>query len=243
MTEVQLIWLISVVLVASVAQSISGFGFALISVPLMSVLIDPRDAVVIATFIGAASSSSQALIDRKHTSWKLALRLSGAAYMGMPLGLLIFIVVNESVLRVIVGAIVLLATVVLMKGFTVRESHRYFDWIFGGISGVLATSTSTNGPPLVFLLQAKNLSPSIFRSTISTVFSLTSVGAIALFVVSDKVTQDGLVGVGLSLPVLFVGLRVGYAIRPRINASKFSVVVYSLLILSAVSAVASALYR
>ena len=243
MTEFQLIWLVFVVLLASIAQSISGFGFALISVPLMSVFIDPRDAVVIATFIGAASSSSQAFIDREHTSWRLALRLSGAAYVGMPVGLLMFVIVDESVLRFLVGAVVLLATVVLMKGFTIHESRGYMDWVFGGISGVLATSTSTNGPPLVFLLQAKNLNPSVFRSTISTVFAVTSVGAIGLFLLSGKVTKDGLVGVVLSLPVLLLGLRMGYAIRPRLNPARFTVVVYSLLILSAVSAVTSALFR
>lgn len=229
-----------VVLIASFAQSISGFGFALLAVPLLSLAIDTHDAVVIATFIGAFSSTTQAVVDRRNTSWDLATRLTISAYLGMPGGLVIFLIIDESFLRLVVGVVVLLATILLMRGFTLKSTRRWSDWFFGGISGVLATSTSTNGPPLVFLMQAKQMEPAHFRATISTVFSLTSVGAIILFIASGNVSVDGLKGVGVSLSVLFIGLKIGYLIRPKIDALMFRRVVFSLLVLASASAVGSA---
>lgn len=233
-------WIAAVVFCAATAQSISGFGFALLAVPLMSLLINPREAVVIATFIGAFSSTTQAIIDRRHTSWALAKRLNLAAYAGMPVGLGIFLVVDESFLRFFVGSVVFVATILLVKGFSIHSSHRWSDWLFGGLSGVLATSTSTNGPPLVFLMQAKKMEPSDFRATISAVFSITSIGAIALFVASGKVTADGIGGVAVSIPFLIVGLKIGYLIRPRIHEASFRRIVFAMLILASLSAFASA---
>ena len=45
----------------------------------------------------------------------------------------------------------------------------------GFVSGVLNTSLSTNGPPLVFGLQARHLGAAPFRATISTVFAFSNI--------------------------------------------------------------------
>lgn len=236
----EFIWIGCVVFLAATAQSISGFGFALLAVPLMSVLINPQDAVVIATFIGAFSSTSQAFIDRQHISWEIARRLNFAAYLGMPFGLFLFVVVDETILRLLVGSVVFVATILLVRGFTLRDSHVWSDWALGVASGVLATSTSTNGPPLVFLLQAKKLEATHFRATISGVFSLTSIGAIVLFVISGKVTSEGMAGVIISVPILIIGLKVGYTCRPFVKEQSFRKIVIAMLILASISAFASA---
>ncbi|MEY3805269.1 MAG: hypothetical protein RIR69_81 [Actinomycetota bacterium] len=240
----QFIWILIVVFVASFAQSISGFGFALLAVPMMSLAANPRDAVVIATFIGAMSSTTQAFLDREHVSWSLVKRLTVSAYVGMPFGLFVFLVVNERFLRFLVGVVVLVATIVLIRGFSMVATHqdtlKWWDRILGWLSGVLATSTSTNGPPLVFLLQARNLEASVFRATISVVFSLTSIGAIVLFVASGEVTSDGVTGVLFSLAALVIGLRMGYYARPRVSAASFRTFVFGLLFLASFSALASA---
>jgi uncharacterized membrane protein YfcA len=236
----EIVWICLVVAGASATQAISGFGFALIAVPLLSLFIEPQIAVVLATVVGAFSSTFQAIADRKYAQKKLVRRLAISAYIGMPFGLVVFIVVSESVLRFIVGIVVLVAALILMRGFSISHANRKLDWILGWASGVLATSTSTNGPPLVFLLQAKKLSPQSFRASINVVFSLTSIGAIALFAISGNITSDDFGSIAISVPMLMLGLAIGYKVRPRINAGQFSVLVFILLIGSALSALLAA---
>jgi uncharacterized protein len=236
----EILWICLVVTGASATQAISGFGFALIAVPLLSLLIEPQIAVVLATVVGAFSSTFQAITDRRHANRKLVQRLAISAYIGMPFGLLVFIVVSESVLRFIVGVVVLIAAIALMRGFSIAQTNRKLDWIMGWASGVLATSTSTNGPPLVFLLQAKKLSPESFRATINIVFSLTSFGAIFLFAVSGNITADDFAGIAISVPMLLIGLAIGFKVRSRINADQFRVLVFVLLVVSALSALTAA---
>ena len=240
MSAQEILWICLVVAGASATHAISGFGFALIAVPLLSLFIDPQVAVVLATVVGAFSSTFQAVADRRHANKSLVQRLALSAYIGMPFGLFVFIVVSESVLRFIVGLVVLLAAIALIRGFSISQSNKKLDWIMGWASGVLATSTSTNGPPLVFLLQAKKLSPESFRASINIVFSLTSFGAILLFALSGNITSDDFAGIAISIPMLLIGLAIGFKVRSRINAQQFRILVFVLLIVSALSALTAA---
>lgn len=234
------VWIAACVALAGVAQSISGFGFALIAVPLISLMVDPRVAVVVATFVGAVASTTQAFVERRHVDWDIARRLTLASYLGMPLGLVAFLVFAERALRVTVGVAVLFALVTLVAGFRLPPERHRFDWLLGSFSGALATSTSTNGPPLVFVLQARGLGPEQFRATINVIFSFVNFGAIALFVAAGKVDSRGLAGAAIAVPVLGLSMRVGFLLRGRLDAARFRVLVLSLLGLSGVSALVAA---
>ena len=63
----------------------------------------------------------------------------------------------------------------------------------GFVSGVLNTSLSTNGPPIVFALQARHLPPDRFRGTINVVFACCNILGTTLFIAAGKVGPDGLV--------------------------------------------------
>ena len=242
MEIVEFAWIAAVVLLAATAQTVSGFGFALLAVPMMSLMVDPRIAVVVATLLGAVSSTSQSWFDRADIDWPLTRRLSLAAFAGMPFGLLVFLVVSDTFLRVFVGSVVLVAGVMLVRGFLIPHASTRYDWLMGAASGVLATSTSTNGPPLVFLMQAKRLAPGPFRATINMVFTASNAAAISLFALSGKITQAGVVAVGVALPSMLAGLRLGYMLRPRLDTDTFRVMVFVLLFLSALSAFAAAFF-
>lgn len=237
----ELAWVAVVVLVAATAQTVSGFGFALLAVPMMTLMVDPKLAVVVATLLGATSSTSQSVIDRGHIDWPLTRRLSLAALVGMPAGLVVFLMVDENTLRVFVGSVVLVAALLLMRGFAISAESTRADWWLGAASGVLATSTSTNGPPLVFLMQAKGLEPATFRATINAVFTAANVVAITLFASTGKVTLEGLSAAAIAVPSMLVGLRIGYLVRPRVRADRFRVLVFVLLVMSAVSAFTAAM--
>ena len=243
MTGNELAWVALAIAVASFAQSLSGFGFALLSVPLMTLVVSPRDAVIISTIIGATSTSIQAVLDRKHLDWPLAKRLSIASYIGMPFGLGAFLFVSETGLRFGLGVVVLVATFLLLRGFRLHDEQHHYDWSLGLVAGVLATSTSTNGPPLVFLMQARQMAPATFRATINTVFALSNFGALALFLSAGKVTSQNLTGVAVALPSLGVALSLGYIVRRYVSAERFKYLVIVLLFLSSVSVMMSAFTR
>jgi len=236
----EIVWVVVVVAISSLAQSLAGFGFGLLAVPLMTLVVAPHQAVIVATMIGTVSTTLQAVIDRRFCDWSMAKRLSIAAYAGMPLGLVVFVLVSESAMRFSLGVVVLTATAVLARGFSFAGQSRLMDSLMGGLSGVLSTSTSTNGPPLVFLLQARGLEPHVFRATLNTVFAISNVGALALFASTGEMETNGIIAALVALPFLFVSLRIGYALRPRVKVEHFKKLVLVMLLLSGLSVLSSA---
>ena len=233
--------ILSVVAVASFVSRLSGFGFGLIVVPVMSLFIGPRDAVVISTLVGLCATMVQSWQEREHARSDLVRRLFGAACAGMPLGLAVFVFVPERGLRVMLGVAVVAAATVLARGFEIKRASRNTEIALGFVSGVLNTSVSTNGPPLVFLLHAKRLAPGEFRGTISRVFFYSNVVSAALFAAAGKVNGPSLVMSVVALPVMYTMQWVGARSTARVGPERFRVLVLGLLFLSGVSAVASAL--
>jgi len=228
------------VLVAALAQAVTGFGFALLAVPTMALFVDTRDAVIISALLGTFTSGVQAWTDRGDVDADAARRLLAASAVGMPLGFFAFVVASETVLRGLLGGFVLAATWILWRGAAVPTGPR-MDWVMGAASGALNTSLSTNGPPLVFLLQARGLPPERFRATLYRVFAVMGAVTIVIFAAAGRIGADALLGSAVALPASVAGLAVGWRIRRRLPAERFRTLVLVLLAVSGASALAAAL--
>jgi uncharacterized protein len=240
-TTAELVVVGAAVFVAAFVQIVAGFGFALLAVPLMTFAIEPKLAVVVSTLTGVFITSWQAYKDRADADRVLVQRMTIGAYVGMPLGLLVYVSVDDNVLRLLLGLAVLVAVVLLAFRVNLHHVGPRLDYGSGFISGVLATSLSTNGPPLVFVLQARQLSAARFRATISTVFALSNVGGLALFIASGKITRDSMVAVLVTVPALLLGQLLGFPVRKHVHGERFRWLVLVLLIAVAISAIVNAI--
>lgn len=228
------------VFTAAFVQVLSGFGFALLAVPLMTLQVPTKEAVVISTLLGSGVTIFQALHARRHVERVVARRMIIAAYLGMPFGLWVYLAVDEHVLRGLLGVAVLVAAGLLAIRVNLTHVGRSLDLGAGFVSGVLNTSLSTNGPPLVFALQARHLQPDPFRGTINTVFAWCSVLGVTLFVAAGKVDRDGIIAAAVALPALVAGQLCGFPLRKHVSGERFRVLVLGLLVIAACTAIASA---
>lgn len=242
MSVLELVGIASAMAIAAFVQSISGFGLALLSVPLMSLFADVRLSVVVVNLIGLVTTSAQAWKEKEHADRPLALRVTIAAIVGMPVGLVAFLFMSETFLKVGLGIVVLFVTFLLMRGFTLHSASRTADWLLGGASGALSTSVGTNGPPLVFLFQARQMPQEIFRATISRVFILSNIVTVIIFAFAGKITQDAIVAAVISLPVLVIAISAGFWTRQFVNQQRFRILVLTLLIISGLSTIVSAVF-
>lgn len=242
MTFQQILGVITAMAVASVVQSLSGFGFALLAVPLMSLVIEVRQAVVVSTVIAMGTTVVHAWNEREEADRRLALRLTMASFVGMPFGLLAFVLVPQSALKVALGVVVIVITLLLVRGVALGPESTGHEWAMGIVSGALATSLSTNGPPLVFLLQARGMSPEGFRGTISRIFAVVNIVTLVMFLASGRIARESLVVCAWAVPAVLVFTWFGYLLRPHLDAARFRVLVLVLLTLSGASVIVTALF-
>jgi uncharacterized membrane protein YfcA len=233
---------VTAILAASFVQVIAGFGFALLAMPVMTLAIPVERAVVIATLLGAVTSAWQSIHQRAHADRQLVRRLVISAYVGMPLGLVVLNVVADRPLRIVLGICVLIAVALLARRMSLAHVGPTLDYPCGFLSGVLNTSLGTNGPPLVFDLQARHLDPDRFRATIVTVFSLSNVLALALFVADDKITGDGLRAAALAVPAWIAGQALGWPARRHVHGERFRRLVLTLLSATGATAILFAVF-
>lgn len=236
-TATELIVVAAAIFTAAFIQVIAGFGFGLLAMPIMTLAIPVREAVVVSTILGMISTTWQAVHLRQDTVKPIAKRMIIGAFVGMPLGLVILNVVSDTALKLTLGVAVIVATILLIARINLTAATTHFDYGTGFVSGVLNTSLSTNGPPLVFGLQARHLQPAPFRATISTIFAYSNTVGLLLFAINGKITADGIRAAAIAFPAWLIGQALGWPVRKHVHGERFRVLVLSLLFLAGTSTI------
>lgn len=234
---------VAVALAVAVVQGVAGFGFALLAVPAFAFLLPVKDAVVLSTVLGAVNSSVQAVQLRRSIDRIRARRYLIGSFVGAPAGFVVYLTAPPDGLRAIVGAAVLGGTLVMVRTTDGDTARPWLDRSMAFTSGVLLTSTSTNGPPLVLALRAQRVPADAFRATLAVVFALTGAAACLAFALAGQVGAGTLSLAAASTPAVAIGARLGHRARGRVGGATFSRLVVGLLIAGAVSGIAPVVLR
>lgn len=241
MTDVALVGLLAAVVFAfgATAQAVSGFGGALVSVPVLALVVDPASAVVAATGFAFVLTTGAWHRERAHVDVPLARRLVVAGVLAMPLGLLALHHLSERTLTILIAVLVVLA-VVLMALRVRLPAGRRTQWGAGAVSGALLTSTGFNGPPLVISIHGTRAEPRVARATLQAVFSVQAVVALVGFVAVGLMTPVAIVAIAGGILGTPLGWAVGDRIFHRLSAEAFRTVVLVGLTLTALVCLAGA---
>jgi uncharacterized protein len=232
------IWVGVAFALGSAAQAITGFGFALIAIPLASLVLSPTDAVVAQTLAGSLISFVMAWQYRTDLDRPTAARVTPWMIAGMPFGLLVATQVSDDALRLSVGVCVIGAAIAIATGVRIRSHRvRLVDGVAGAISGVLATTTGTNGPPLVITLAGRDTPPLSFRSTLQFLFALGNLVSLPLFAAAGQITSSGTRAGAIAIVPTVAGRLFGERIFRRLNPESFRTLVLVMLFLAGAVAI------
>lgn len=224
---------------AATTQSITGFGFALIGVPGLALLLGPKVAVVAMDSVGVPLVIWNAIRWRHNILWREAITISIAALVGMPIGLFVLTHANDDALTATIGVTIVVMTAWLWRGLTLPTGRRT-ELTAGLVSGTLATSVGTNGPPVIIAFQAVGVEPRPFRATLQACFAFQGSISFALFWSRGLVVHDVGVAFLVGVPAAVTGALIGDRIAPRVHAGPFRNAVLILLGLSGALALVDA---
>src|SRR3712207_4712093 len=159
------------VLVGATVQAAAGFGLALIAGPALVAVLAPTEAVT--TLIVLATTTTLLLLlvrrgSRPAIRWADVRVVVLAAVPGVVAGVLVLAVVSKPALQLAVGVGVLAAVALQVLRRPVPGQGTPSRWATLGVgllAGVLTTTTSTNGPPLVLWLERRHVPPAGMRDT------------------------------------------------------------------------------
>lgn len=221
---------------AALAQAITGFGSALVAVPLLALVVEPVPAVVAATMVSLVLTSGAAWKERAYVDVPVARTLTVSGVVGMPAGLVLLEVVDESRLEAWIASTMLVMVMLVASGLRIGPRSTP---IAGVASGVLLTSTGMNGPPLVVALVERE--PRRYRATLQAVFALQDVVAVAAFIALGHVDGEAALLTAGGIVGLPLGWRLGDLVFHRIPAARLRPLVTAGLALVAAVMLVSAL--
>jgi uncharacterized protein len=243
MPEPELVALVSlIVVVAAISQSVSGFGFALIMVPVLSLAWDVKSTIVASTILSTLNLVPLVYRTRLDVRFSRLWPMLGGSFTGVPLGILVFARLASGTLQILVGVVVIVATLVvyLSPNFRLPSPDRIAPLIAGFVAGILRGATSMGGPPATLYLISTERMPAVFRATMTWFLLPQGIVTVAGLLIAGQIRGE-VIGVSVvSLPAMAFGLAVGARLLPHVNARLFRMITFSLLIFTAALAILNA---
>lgn len=211
------------VLLASSIQGITGFGFALIAVPLLSLFIPEltniTPIIVIYSFLTNIIIVYKA---RQDIDFKKIIPLVIFGIIATPIGTYILLYVKVSTLKIIIGLIITITAFAMLKNFTINIRNQVASYgIIGLLSGLLNGCTGLSGPPVVLFLTNQNTDKKVFRANLTFYGIATNIFAIILFIIEGIINYSVLNFTLIYLPALIIGVFVGIRTSSIINETVF----------------------
>ena len=230
-----------IILIAGLVQGMTSFGFSLVAVPLLGIFLPLKDFVpmlVLYSFILSIFlfKKLDGNYDRR--------RIIVIAFAGISctlLGINILKFVDNNILKLVVGSVILISSVLMLFGVRIKVKVRIIGDIIAGIfSGLLNGSVSLSGPPVILLLSNEGTEKEIFRKTLTTYFLILNFISLPMFLFSGLLTKDIAIKSLINLPALGIGMFLGLIIGNIISEGQFKKITLGLIFLLGIMSVLSA---
>lgn len=224
-------------LVAGVVAGITSFGGNLVAVPFITLLVEPRAAILAGCISGTAVFLGLFYIYRKSVLWRETIYLVLGSMAGIPFGL--FFLATAGAKAILLAAGVALCLFLLWQFYAARHKRHataislYWSFPFGCASGIMMAAVGMGGPPLVlfaFLRQwQKNATlGSVNAASVALMaFVLPGQGLAGLF--TPQITRLGII----CALTAFLGIAISVPLARRIDAAFFRRLLLAMLAVSA----------
>lgn len=202
-----------IITIGAMCQGTVGFGLNLIAAPVVGLVV-PGLLPAAMVAVGTPLSIAIALRERDHIDWTGVKWMTLGRLPGSAVGVAIVSVVSSRVLGGLVGALVLIATVI--AGRTNDHTITVANSIGAGTaSGFMDTVAATGGPPLALLYQHEP-APTV-RATLATSFTIGTAIALGGLGAAGQIERWQLVVAAAMAPALAVGLGLSHLLARHIG--------------------------
>lgn len=191
------LWLAAAAALAGLVRGFSGFGAAMVFVPLAGVVVRPEVAVPLLFVADNLATLHITLPSFRRCCWAEILPLAAGASLTIPLGVLLLATADPEPMRWAISLAILLAVALLASGWRLQgELPLAGTAAVGGLAGLAGGAAALYGPPLILFWLGGRSGAAQVRDNIYAIFGLLSV------VAGITLWLNGL----LTLPVLYEAL-------------------------------------
>jgi uncharacterized membrane protein YfcA len=227
-------WLLAAALAGGLARGFSGFGTALIFVPIAAIALGPQRAAPLMLALDAF-----AIAALTPAAWKVADRrevglLAAGVVVGTPLGVLVLLAADPVAMRWAMAALIAAVLALVMSGWRFRGKPGAPVSIgVGLVGGVMSGVALIGGPPVMAYLLGQDADAARIRAAFALYLCATGIVAAIAF------GAAGLLGAWLfgplllTLPIYGAGIWAGARMFHLASAITFRRICYAMIAASA----------
>lgn len=223
-------------LLAGIVRGFSGFGTALVFLPLAGIVLDPVTAIATVVLMDMAGPVPVLVRIRHDIHWRDLRRLVTGALVATPLGQFILTYLAPDVFRLTVSSVSLAMLVVLMAGWRYRGLLPPWGVVgTGTVSGFLGGVAGVPGPPVIFVYMASMRPARVIRANISAYLYCFDCLVVIILTLSGQMNVPLVIsGLVLTAPNM-IGNLVGAALFRPDQERVFRAVAYVLIAAAALA--------
>jgi hypothetical protein len=202
--------LLAAAALAGVVRGFSGFGAAMVFVPVASALRSPQEAVVLLFLVDSVVSLPLLSPAFRRCTWREVAPLALGAGLLVPVGVELLLVADPVATRWAISLLVLAFTGLMASGwrYTARPSIPMTVAV-GAAAGLAGGMTSLSGPPVIlFWLGGQRDVPTV-RANIVAFFGLVTVVSAATYLANGMIARTSLILAAALMPIYGLGIALG----------------------------------
>jgi len=220
---------------AGAVRGFSGFGSALVYIPLVAAIYDPRIAAATLLLIDLVSCVPFTVPAFSRCNWREVVPVTASAALMVPIGTLVLLFVDPMVLRWVIAVLVIGLLMVLMSGWRYHgKPHLAASLGVGAVAGLGSGAVQIAGPPVIIYWLGGPAAATIVRANLMVFFALIGCATLISYAAQGLFTRPALtLAVLLGVPFL-AAMTIGALMFRGASDSLYRRVAYGLIAVSAV---------
>ncbi len=235
-----LVIIVTTVFFAACVQSIAGFGFALVVMPILSLAVGLQTTAPLVALTALTLYTINLIRYRRSVDVRRVLRMGVACALGTPVGIWALSNVDESVVKLLMGLILIAYAVYKLSNPAALHlrSRRWADgfaYVAGFVAGCMGGAYNTPGPPLVVYGSVRQWPKDEFRATLQALFFINAVLTVSSHYVARHLTATVLVFYAYTIPAFLLGVLAGSRIDDKLDRDRFRTIVTVMILVLGLS--------
>jgi uncharacterized membrane protein YfcA len=208
----------AIIFISAFQQSLSGFGFSLVAMPILVQLVGIQVAAPLVAVLALTINIINGIRWRADLDFHEIKRLGIWMALGVPLGIWGIFVMNETIVKVGLGALlVAYALFALLRPEKLPVISRRWAYPAGFFAGLLGGAYNTSGPPLILYGSLRDWSHQRFRAVLQSLFGFAATIVVTGHIITGHYTQPVLKLAAYSVPGLLLAVLLGALLDQHIK--------------------------
>ncbi len=208
---------------ASFTQGLTGFGFAMVAISLLSFIMDIKEAIPLAALFGLVNNVYLIIKLKAHIELRELKSLIIGAFLGIPFGALFLSKADPDLVKTILGITILLF--VLSTNLNLikqRQINSNWGYLCGVLSGLLGGAFNINGPPVLIYFYIMGWDKFKLKASITGFFIFSSITIVIMHIVTGVTTQKIFFTFLYIIPVVVIGMVIGHSLFHKVSTKLYN---------------------